>query len=287
MTLFWVDSNPPCPGFALQGAQTTQTSYTIPGLTPEHTYNLALAAVDAAGMGPVGRSSAGNRRPGRPCRARDCGRLGRPPELARGARRRRVLDLPGQAIHPARPCHLDAAALRSTARLERHPRTRHLSGDRSQRNTRINAVEPGNAAASDRRDPSPRYRPREHPQPARASHHGFAPPRTRRSCSATHDKATMPLAPQRRPGSAAAAALPLTRLPVDSSSPAADRKKETPLGKSPGSSTPCSRIPNLGNGAGRGGRPVDGPRGVLRLGGHSPRRPRVSAWHGRCLMTTC
>ena len=29
--VFWTDTNPPCPGFALQGAQTTQTSYTISG----------------------------------------------------------------------------------------------------------------------------------------------------------------------------------------------------------------------------------------------------------------
>jgi hypothetical protein len=49
--LYWLDTNPPCPGFALQGAQTTQTSYTISGLTPEHTYNLALATMDAAGIG--------------------------------------------------------------------------------------------------------------------------------------------------------------------------------------------------------------------------------------------
>ena len=50
--VFWLDTNPPCPGFALQGAQTTQTSHTISGLTPDHTYNLALASLDAAGIGP-------------------------------------------------------------------------------------------------------------------------------------------------------------------------------------------------------------------------------------------
>ena len=49
--VFWLDTNPPCPGFALQGGQTTQTSYTISGLTLGHTYDLALASVDAAGLG--------------------------------------------------------------------------------------------------------------------------------------------------------------------------------------------------------------------------------------------
>jgi lysophospholipase L1-like esterase len=49
--VFWLDTNPPCPGFALQGAQTTQTSYTISGLTPGHAYDLALASVNAAGLG--------------------------------------------------------------------------------------------------------------------------------------------------------------------------------------------------------------------------------------------
>ncbi len=49
--VFWLDTNPPCPGFALQAAQTTQNSFTITGLTPGHTYDLALASVDAAGAG--------------------------------------------------------------------------------------------------------------------------------------------------------------------------------------------------------------------------------------------
>src|SRR5258707_7273389 len=50
-TVFWLDTNPPCPGFAWQGAKTAQTSYTIAGLTRGHTYALALASVDAAGVG--------------------------------------------------------------------------------------------------------------------------------------------------------------------------------------------------------------------------------------------
>jgi hypothetical protein len=49
--VFWVDTDPPCPDAALHAARTTQISYTISGLTLDHTYNLALASSDAAGMG--------------------------------------------------------------------------------------------------------------------------------------------------------------------------------------------------------------------------------------------
>lgn len=48
--VFWLDANSSCPGQLPQAVQTTQTSYTISGLTPGHMYVVALASVNAAGV---------------------------------------------------------------------------------------------------------------------------------------------------------------------------------------------------------------------------------------------
>jgi hypothetical protein len=49
--VFWLDATTATPGQYPQEAGTGQTSYTITGLAPGHTYDLALASVNAAGTG--------------------------------------------------------------------------------------------------------------------------------------------------------------------------------------------------------------------------------------------
>ncbi len=56
--VFWFDANAPCPVAVPSEAQTSATSYTITGLVSGHQYDLAVASVNAAGVGAWGGAPA-------------------------------------------------------------------------------------------------------------------------------------------------------------------------------------------------------------------------------------
>lgn len=57
-TVYWLDSDNACGNQIPSTAEATDTSYTITGLTPGHTYDLAIASTSAAGTGAWGGAPA-------------------------------------------------------------------------------------------------------------------------------------------------------------------------------------------------------------------------------------